>query len=807
MFNEDFSLLWIDDNIQEFANDNYETQQLFRQLLSSVHFESYVGNAISVINHVKYTEKNLIIVVSGQKATLLFETLTYYDLNDDIAALFIFCHNSDAYQTLTHDKLFGIFNDPKLLVDTIRVTMYLIVGDNVKTPTNPLDQLQAWSRSIPQMNTVQIWYQLYLDIFKSLPCDEQAKEEMLQKSQEYYSEQYSELQNINRFRITYTSAAAIRWYTEDSFVHKLVNKALRSEDMEVVSAFRFFIADLSNKINEEYINQKQQHGTIASKFKSSSNSIIKLFSGQVLPLTEVERLEQNVGIVIAVNGFFSTSVKRSTGLIFSERKLSQNHLQRVLVEISLNTSLQNITAFAEINTHTMYYNEEETLFDYGAVFNVTSVKYDSDIDLWDIKLAAVSRNFIEEQPYLSAIRETFIQNHSYAVIYGIIMGHGFGRKNEAIQYFGQLLLNYSSDHVDIPDILEQRGILYEKNNEHTMALHDYNQALEIRRKRVCENLLGMGSLHNHIGILQMTTSDTQTSLNSYQEAMNIYEQIYTRDYDYVTKAKVNESIGLTYLQAGNLSKALEYLTNVQKVYKKVLSDKHPYVIELMGHLGTVYETTNNFSIALKLFYRQLNRSEETLPIDHPQLIKSFDDLIRIQIKMNQTSNISALISRYTQKLMTTSDNHYSFFSYTIAMVASHYESSEPAEAIRLYNEVLKISQKSIKVNVSLISNSHRKLATLNRKIGNLTDALDHASQALKTQQQVSIEQQNKSLEADDLYTIGSIYLEMKLYTDALQYLIKSLTIYQSIHLSNHPSIQSILIDITQAANRSRSSKY
>ncbi|CAF0787766.1 unnamed protein product [Adineta steineri] len=685
--------------------------------------------------------------------------------------------------------------------------MYLILRDNVKTPTNPLDQSQAWSRPVRQMTTVQIWYQLYLDIIKSLPCDEHTREEMLQKSQEYYSDQYSELRAINRFRTTYTSETAIRWYTEDSFVHKLVNKALRSEDIEVVFAFRFFITDLSNKIKEEYINQRQQYGTMASKFKSDSNSIIKLFSGQVLPLMELERLEQNVGAVIAINGFFSTSVKRSTGLKFSERELSQNHLQRVLVEISFNTSLENITAFAEINTHTMYYNEEETLFDYGAVFNVTSVKYDSDIDLWDIKLAAVSRNFIEEQPYLSAIRETFIQNHSYAVIYGIIMGHGFGRKNEAIQYFGQLLLNYSSDHVDIPDILEQRGILYEKNNEHTMALHDYNQALEIRRKRVRENLLGMGSLHNHIGILQMTTSDTRASLNSYQEAMNIYEQIYTKDYDHVTKAKVNESIGLTYLQAGNLTKALEYLTNVRKVYKKVLSDKHPYVIELMGHLGTVYETTNNFSIAMKLFYRQLNRSEETLPIDHPQLIKSFDDLIRIQIKMNQTSNISALISRYTQKLMTTSDNHYSFFSYTIAMVASHYESSEPAEAIRLYNEVLKISQKSIKVNVSLISNSHRKLATLNRKIGNLTDALDHASQALKTQQQVSIEQQNKSLEADDLYTIGSIYLEMKLYTDALQYLIKSLTIYQSIHLSNHPSIQSILIDITQAANRSRSSKY
>ncbi|CAF3823086.1 unnamed protein product, partial [Adineta steineri] len=193
VINEHFSLLWIYDNIHEFSDDNYETQQLFRQLLSSVQFESDISDAISVINHVKYTQKKLIIVVSGQKATLLFRTLTFYDLNDDIAALFIFCHDSDAYQTLTHDKLFGIFNDPERLVEAIRVKMYLILRDNVKTPTNPLDQSQAWSRPVRQMTTVQIWYQLYLDIIKSLPCDEHTREEMLQKSQEYYSDQYSEL--------------------------------------------------------------------------------------------------------------------------------------------------------------------------------------------------------------------------------------------------------------------------------------------------------------------------------------------------------------------------------------------------------------------------------------------------------------------------------------------------------------------------------------------------------------------------------------------------------------------------------------
>ena len=101
--------------------------------------------------------------------------------------------------------------------------------------------------------------------------------------------------------------------------------------------------------------------------------------------------------------------------------------------------------------------------------------------------------------------------------------------------------------------------------------------------------------------------------------------------------------------------------------------------------------------------------------------------------------------------------------------------------------------------------SHKNLARLNRKFGNLTEALDHALRALIHQQQISSEEGNRLLEADEFHNIGSIYLEMGLFTDALQYLTKSLTIYRAANASDHPSVQVVLINITQAANLSRAS--
>ncbi|CAF4215528.1 unnamed protein product, partial [Adineta steineri] len=77
------------------------------------------------------------------------------------------------------------------------------------------------------------------------------------------------------------------------------------------------------------------------------------------------------------------------------------------------------------------------------------------------------------------------------------------------------------------------------------------------------------------------------------------------------------------------------------------------------------------------------QGEEILPLDHPQLITSLDAIMRVQTKMNQTANISALLSEYQQKLSKTLDYHHPSLVHIITMTASLLESSEPVEAIRL----------------------------------------------------------------------------------------------------------------------------
>lgn len=67
---------------------------------------------------------------------------------------------------------------------------------------------------------------------------------MLDASRHYYRDNICELQRINEFERCYKCEDAINWYTKNSFVYHLINKVLRTENIEQLYLFRYFIQDL-----------------------------------------------------------------------------------------------------------------------------------------------------------------------------------------------------------------------------------------------------------------------------------------------------------------------------------------------------------------------------------------------------------------------------------------------------------------------------------------------------------------------------------------------------------------------------------
>jgi len=81
-----------------------------------------------------------------------------------------------------------------------------------------------------------------------MPITEKAKNEMLNVSHQHDKNNIIELERINELEKTYTADKAIFWYTRDSFLYRLLNKAFLIDDIDIIFKCRFIIIDLFQQL-------------------------------------------------------------------------------------------------------------------------------------------------------------------------------------------------------------------------------------------------------------------------------------------------------------------------------------------------------------------------------------------------------------------------------------------------------------------------------------------------------------------------------------------------------------------------------
>lgn len=106
---------------------------------------------------------------------------------------------------------------------------------------------------------------------------------MLITCREYYHGNSRVLEDIDSFEKDCHPDRCIWWYTKDTFVYRLINKALRTEDTEQLYLFRYFIVDLSEQLAKEYL-----------KIRNGDDEKIYLYRGVTMHRKEMENLKENV---------------------------------------------------------------------------------------------------------------------------------------------------------------------------------------------------------------------------------------------------------------------------------------------------------------------------------------------------------------------------------------------------------------------------------------------------------------------------------------------------------------------------------
>ncbi|CAF1620535.1 unnamed protein product [Rotaria magnacalcarata] len=260
---ETHSIYWLDAVVNNEGNmiAQKKLRGIINQLLTFVNAEEF-------LEHVRLIEKGdlTILIVSGQLGRIVVPEMQKLE---QVCSIYIYCGNKK---------------------------------------TN-LECSQPYSKvcPCPCVSTFHVLLsscRLLVDALIRMKPNEQDQKELIELLRKEYEGNEYELKLVNEFGKGYESSRAIWWYTRNSFVYGLLNKALRVRNIEMIFLMRNIIGDIYTKL---LANQCEKPVTV--------------YRGQIMSGDEIKQFRKSVGSIISLNSFLSTSSKREVAEEFAVQSM------------------------------------------------------------------------------------------------------------------------------------------------------------------------------------------------------------------------------------------------------------------------------------------------------------------------------------------------------------------------------------------------------------------------------------------------------------------------------------------------------
>jgi hypothetical protein len=201
---------------------------------------------------------------------------------------------------------------------------------------------------------------------------------------ECHAKNPSELRNIDALERNYLSSKEknpVQEYTKDTFLYRLINRALRQKNIQAIFLFGFFLRDL-------YQQLKHEHGKFLKIHKK--DRIVTVYRGQYMSKTEVEKLKNSTEKIV-INSMLSTTADPTMAEIYLGTSNPDDEQQSILFEIELNLTEKSFP-YADISSISWFQSESEILLMAGLEFRMTekNIYYDLERKIWLAKLELIS---------------------------------------------------------------------------------------------------------------------------------------------------------------------------------------------------------------------------------------------------------------------------------------------------------------------------------------------------------------------------------------------------------------------------------
>ncbi|CAF3899116.1 unnamed protein product [Rotaria sp. Silwood1] len=487
-------------------------------------------------------------------------------------------------------------------------------------------------------------------------------------------------------------------------------------------------------------------------------------------MAEFDQIKDNIGHLISINAFFSTTKNYDLAKIYSGSTRTDSEFLSVIFEIEVHLTHHAMKRpFASIEHLSKFPEEEEILFSVGSVFRILNVDDRRATDSYYL----VKMIMVENDDDLNELRSELDRQYSH---YGNLCDFGsaligMSDYDRAERYF-QMLLEYTPESNPSFGLIQNfLGIIYVNRGDYQKAFEFQERALKFwtqdsliqsNQHHIANTYVHLGAAYRHRGQFDLalkyllmavdlqspTTSlaftyneialtyrkkgDNRLALNYFLKALDIDENVLKLDKYHPELATAYNNIGEIYSHLDAYDDALNYLTHALEIRLKGTVATHTDLAAIYHTVRTNYMTKNDFTKTLEMHMKALEIDSQIFHDDHESLATSHHQIAAVQLELGALS-----------------------------------------EALYHAEKALRIVLRSqAKENLSLVSSFQYGLGFVQYRLGNMGKALKMAEKALNNLLACSAEHQKKMGAIYNFFSL--IYEEEGDIVKALEYVKKAI---------------------------------
>jgi hypothetical protein len=238
---ENFILIWLVASNDQ-RRDVVSSIIPLRHLINTVETFIDPNQCLEFIRGIR--DEQAFLVISD---SLCENTISLFHVLPQLNSIYIFSFDNrlESYQhlVLLYDKLKGCFTTIASICERIKRDTRR--AENNITPMNIID-LKSLAPSF-----------MYSKLFQEILLNtdwiiERAKNKLVEFCRQEYVDNPEQLRIIDEFGQEYNKHTPASWYSRECFLYKMLNKALRTLDLDVLWVMGFYMRDLSRQVTERY---------------------------------------------------------------------------------------------------------------------------------------------------------------------------------------------------------------------------------------------------------------------------------------------------------------------------------------------------------------------------------------------------------------------------------------------------------------------------------------------------------------------------------------------------------------------------